>query len=86
MKEPKVYTFGETDCFVQVWPGGRKARAWRLEVRSADGKSVIRSAAEADFETKVVGETSICAQEQAHLWARELPTIIETDEPLDDQQ
>lgn len=86
MKPPKVYEFGS--CFIELQPGGQKARAWRLEIRSADGKSVIQSAAEAKFETKVVGDASICAQEQAHLWARELPAVIDnaTDKRQGDKQ
>ncbi len=80
-------------CSVEMSSGMQTAKVRRLEIRGpspvldADGKSVgevvLQSAAEAEFHTKVVGEgekaVTIHAQEQAHLWARALPDVVEDD-------
>lgn len=70
-------------CTIDVASGGQSAKGSRLEVRSADGKTVLISAAEAEFETKVENrdgvDVSICAQEQVTLWARALPDVIEAE-------
>lgn len=56
-------------CQVEMSSGMQTAKVRRLD-----------SGEEKEFRTKVEGGVSICAQEQAHLWARETPEPTELDE------
>lgn len=75
-------------CQIEVASGGQSAKGSRLEVKG--GGKVLISAASAEFQTMVENrdgiDVTVGAQEQANLWARALPDVIDDPfiEPTDE--